>query len=138
MQQIKSILIGWVETSRLCLSFNKVSWLFATDRQLAGIIADRRLWKEKSHKIRNKLLLLVHIYPWATHLKRPKRTQAFHEIVLCEFRPKHHYWKYSPHPLDCLPWSDEPHILHLGDGVKKQFKPFFMMRRGEPEVSDTL
>ena len=26
MQQIKSILIGWEETSRLCLSFNKVSW----------------------------------------------------------------------------------------------------------------
>lgn len=41
-------------------------------------------------------------------------------------------WSRIPHPLDCLPWSDEPHILHLGDGVKKQFKPFFMMRRGEP------
>ena len=27
MQQIKSILIGWIETSRLCLSFDKVSWL---------------------------------------------------------------------------------------------------------------
>ena len=26
MQQIKSILIGWIGTSRLCLSFNKVSW----------------------------------------------------------------------------------------------------------------
>ena len=25
MQQIKSILIGWIETSRLCLSFKKVS-----------------------------------------------------------------------------------------------------------------
>ena len=27
MQQIKSILFGWIETSRLCLSFNKVSWV---------------------------------------------------------------------------------------------------------------
>ena len=26
MQQIKSILIGWIETSRFCLSFNKISW----------------------------------------------------------------------------------------------------------------
>ena len=29
MQQIKSILIGWIETSRLCLSLNKVSWVNA-------------------------------------------------------------------------------------------------------------
>jgi len=27
MQQIKRILIGWEETSCLCLSFNKVSWV---------------------------------------------------------------------------------------------------------------
>ena len=33
MQQIKSIQIGWEETSRLCLSFNKVSWGFATGFQ---------------------------------------------------------------------------------------------------------
>ena len=32
MQQIKSNLIGWIETSRLCLSYNKVSWNWCVNK----------------------------------------------------------------------------------------------------------
>ena len=34
MQKIKSNLIGWIETSHLCLSFNKVSWGKSLDQPL--------------------------------------------------------------------------------------------------------
>ena len=38
----------------------------------------------------------------------------------------------SPHPLYRLPGGDEPHVLHLGDGVQEQLEALPVVRRGEP------
>ena len=38
----------------------------------------------------------------------------------------------SPHPLYGLPGGDEPHVLHLRDGVQEQLEAFSVVRGGEP------
>ena len=38
----------------------------------------------------------------------------------------------SPHPLYCLPGGDQPHVLHLRDGVQEQLEALPVVRRGEP------
>ena len=48
MQQIKSILIGWIETSRVCLSFNKISW---------GYIYEHGLFK-RFNRVKFKILFV--------------------------------------------------------------------------------
>jgi len=37
-----------------------------------------------------------------------------------------------PHPLDRLPVGDQPHILHVGDGVQEGDETFLVVRGGEP------
>ena len=51
MQQIKSNLIGWIETSRLCLSFNKVSWGHVPVVQAKIHPSKRHTYMEKAKQI---------------------------------------------------------------------------------------
>jgi len=36
------------------------------------------------------------------------------------------------HPLDSLPVGDQPHVLHVGDGVEEGYETLLVVRRGEP------
>ena len=45
MQQIKSILIGWIETSRLCISFNKVSWGYLVQNPIDTSMVENKYFK---------------------------------------------------------------------------------------------
>ena len=57
MQQIKSILIGWIESSRLCLSFNKVSWELL---HISRVYPNKFLyWKAPSFKNEEEMLKLI-------------------------------------------------------------------------------